>query len=66
MKDEAVKNIQVGIEEGFKYLNIYLYSYPFLENNPCYDNLRDDSRFQDIIKEEKMKYQEKRFKYGKL
>jgi len=66
MKDEAVKNIQVGIEEGFKYLNIYLYSYPFLENNPCYDNLQDDSRFQDIIKEEKMKYQEKRFKYGKL
>ncbi len=66
MKDEAVKNIQVGIEEGFKYRKIYLYSYPFLKNNPCYDNLRDDSRFQDIIKEEKMKYQEKRFKYGKL
>jgi TolB-like protein/Tfp pilus assembly protein PilF len=66
MKDEVVKNIQVGIEEGFKYRKIYLYPYPFLENNPCYDSLRDDSRFQDIIKEEKMKYQEKRFKYGKL
>ncbi len=66
MKDEAIKNIRVGIEDGYKYLNTYLYSYPFLENNPCYDNLRDDSRFQEILKEEKKKYERKLKKYSKL
>lgn len=66
MDDEAVENIQVGIEEGSKYLNVYLYPYPYLMNNPCFDNLRSDSRFKEILKEEKEKYEEKRKKYGKL
>jgi len=66
MNDEAVKYIQEGIEEGSRELSIYLYPYPYLMNNPFYDNLRDDSRFQEIVKEEKKKYEEKRRKYGKL
>ena len=66
MNDEAVENIQAGIEEGSKYLNTYLYPYPYLINNPCYDNLRNDSSFKEILKKEKMKYEEKRKKYGKL
>jgi len=66
MNDDAIENIRLGIEKGSKILNVYLYPYPFLMNNPCYDNLRDDSRFQEILKDEKRKYEEKQKKYGKL
>ena len=66
MNDEAIENIRAGIEEGSKILNICLYPYPFLMNNPCYDSLRDDSRFAEILKEEKKKHEEKQKKYGKL
>jgi serine/threonine-protein kinase len=66
MNDEAVENIRMGIEEGSKESNVYLYSYPFLINNPFYDNLRDDPSFQEIVKKEKEKYEERRKKYGKL
>ena len=66
INDEAVKNIQEGIDEGLRELNIYLYPYPYLMNNPFYDNLRDDSRFQKIVKEEKKKYDKNQKKYGKL
>ena len=57
-------NINDGIEKGFQEIFAYLYSYPVLFNNPFYDNLRDDPRFQDIIKREKKKYDEKSEKYG--
>jgi serine/threonine protein kinase/Tfp pilus assembly protein PilF len=66
MNDEAIENIRAGIEEGSKILNICLYPYPFLMNNPCYDSLRDDSRFAEILKVEKKKHEEKQKKYGKL
>jgi len=66
MKDEAIKNINVGIEEGFKKRRWYLYSYPYLESNPYYDNLRDDPRFQEILEKESKKYEEKLKKYGDL
>jgi hypothetical protein len=66
MTDEAVENIRVGMEEGSKHLNIYLYPYPYLVNNPCYDNLRKDFRFKEISREEKKRYDERRKKYGKL
>jgi serine/threonine-protein kinase len=66
MNDEAIRNIRVGIEEGLRNLFVYLYPYPFLKNNPCYDNLRNDPRFEEILEEEKKKYEEKRKKYGKL
>lgn len=66
MKEEAIKNISEGIDRSFKEINEYLYSYPFLMNNPCYDNLRDDPSFKEIVKEEKKKYEEKLKKFGKL
>jgi tetratricopeptide (TPR) repeat protein len=66
MNDEAVKNIRRGIEEGSKELNVYLYPYPFLISNPFYDNIRNDSGFREIVKEEKEKYRERQKKYGKL
>ena len=66
MKEEAIKNINEGIERGFKEGNQYLYSYPFLISNPCYDNLRDDPRFKEIVKREKKKYANKLKKFGKF
>jgi serine/threonine protein kinase len=66
MKDEAIDNINKGIEEGFKNMRDYLYSYLFLKSNPCYDNLRDDPRFKEIIKRENKRYIENSKKYGGL
>ncbi len=55
MKEEAVANIQAGIDVGF--LNgMYHYSYPSLVKNPWYKPLRDDPRFQDILKKQKAAY----------
>ena len=66
MKEEANRNIQIGIDEGFEKQRWYLYSYLYLKNNPCYDNLRDDVRFQEIMIKEEIKYEEKMKKYGDL
>jgi len=66
MKDQAIVNIEEGIKKGFDEIGDYMYSYPFLINNPCYDNLRDDSRFKGILKREKKKYEGKLKKYGEL
>jgi len=66
MKDEAIKNIKFEIEKGFIASGRYIYSYPLLKTNPCYDNLRDDSRFQKLLKQEKKKYEEILKKYSGL
>jgi serine/threonine-protein kinase len=66
LKDEAIKYIDEGIAKGFEYRLMYLYSYPYLINNPCYSNLYDDSRFQEILNKEKKKYERKLKKYGNL
>ncbi|MGB6339916.1 MAG: protein kinase [Candidatus Aminicenantaceae bacterium] len=66
MKNEAITNIQLGIERSFEMYRDYLYSYPYLKSTPCLDNLRDDSRFQEIVNIEKQKYDEKLKKYRGL
>jgi TolB-like protein/Tfp pilus assembly protein PilF len=66
MKDEAINNIKYGITNGFEIYIDYFYSYPFLMNTPCLDNLRDDPRFQEIVRLEKQKYEEKLKKYREL
>lgn len=66
MKEEAIKNIKIGIEDGFERIGMYLYPYPFLKNNPWYSNLRKDREFQEIMRTEKIRYEEKLRKYGDL
>ena len=66
MKDEAIRYIKDGIETGFEEIGDYMYSYPFLVNNPYYKNLRDDPRFEEILKTEKIKYEEKLKKYSRF
>ncbi|HZX11369.1 MAG TPA: protein kinase [Acidobacteriota bacterium] len=65
-KDEAIDNILFGIENGFKMEQAYLYSFPILSNNPCYDNLRDDPRFIEILEQQKKEYNKNMKKYGDL
>ncbi len=66
MTDDAIRNINVGIEEGFEKEFEYLYPYPFLKSNSCYDALRDDPRFKEILRKQKDAYEEIQKKYGKL
>ena len=66
MKDEAIRNIEAGIEKGFETHGECLYSYPSLAKNPVYKKLKDEPRFQEILKREEAKYKEKLEKYGKI
>ena len=66
MKNEAMTNIEIGIAKGFDIFKDYFYSYPYLRNTPCYDNLRDDPRFQEVLDKEKVKYEKKLRKYRDL
>jgi serine/threonine protein kinase/Tfp pilus assembly protein PilF len=55
MKEEALANIKKGIDAGF-WNGMYLYSYPSLVKNPWYKVLRDDPRFQEILRRQKEQY----------
>ena len=56
MPDEALANIEAGIEKGFETASDYLYSYPSLVGNPAFESLRDLPRFQQIVKGQKARY----------
>lgn len=56
MKDEAIENIRLGIKLGFKESQHYLYSYLMLKENPCFESLRDDPRFREILSEQRIIY----------
>jgi TolB-like protein len=60
MKDKAIASLQQNIKEG-KYRQ-YLY----ILNNPFFDNLRSDVRFQYIINQQKAIYEERLKKYNGL
>jgi tetratricopeptide (TPR) repeat protein len=61
LKDQAISIMQKALrsnKDSFKYL--------YLINNPHYDNLRDDPRFQKIVLDAKKIYEERLRKYGDL
>jgi serine/threonine protein kinase/tetratricopeptide (TPR) repeat protein len=64
MKDEAISNIRYGIEMGFEIQQWYLYTYLYLKYNPIYDSLRNDVRFQEIMRSQRAVYEERLQKYG--
>ncbi|MDW7761904.1 MAG: protein kinase [Acidobacteriota bacterium] len=66
MKDEALLNIEKGIETGFAERGMYLYPYPSLSRNPNFKPLRGDPRFQSILKNQKEFYLKELKKFKKL
>jgi len=66
MEDEAIQNIQEAIEKSIYEIKTYAYNYLYLKNNHFLDNLRDDSRFKEIVKQQEKIYKERLKKYGNL
>lgn len=66
MKDEAIKNIEDTIERSFHEIQTYMHSYPFLTNHRLYDNIRNDPRFQRILRQEKKKYETRIKKFNEV
>lgn len=66
MKDEAIKNIEDTIERSFHEIQTYMHSYPFLTNHRHYDNIRNDPRFQRILRQEKQKYETRTKKFNEV
>lgn len=56
MPDEALANIEAGIDRGFETAGDYLYSYPSLAGNPAFKSLRDRPRFKEILKKQRERY----------
>jgi len=63
MKDEAIQHLNMEIRKSVEIPYIFYYD---LLNNPFYDNLREDPRFQEKVKKEKKLYEEHLDKYGTL
>ena len=61
LKEEALSIIQENQNK-----NKHYYGYLYLINNPHYDNLRDDPRFQEIVKKAREIYETRLIKYGDL
>jgi TolB-like protein/predicted Ser/Thr protein kinase len=66
MKDKAVENIKKGIKNALKEKYAEYYTYPFLNSNPFYDDLRGNPQFLKILEKEKQKHEERLVKYGGL
>jgi len=63
MKDEAIQQLNKEIRGSVWEPYIF---YLHLLNNPFYDSLREDPRFQEIVKREKKLYEDHLEKYGNL
>jgi serine/threonine protein kinase/Tfp pilus assembly protein PilF len=61
LKDRTIEIMQKSLES-----NEDAFDYLYLINQPFYDNLRDDSRFQKIVADAKEIYEERLKKYGDL
>jgi tetratricopeptide (TPR) repeat protein len=66
MNDVAVADIKFGNENAYEIIKDYMYSYPYLMTNPLFRNLRADPGFQEVVRNEKAKFEEKMRKFGDL
>jgi hypothetical protein len=62
MEDEALRAIEKSTEENSGLYRAF-YSYLPLTKLSIYDGLRDDPRFQEIVRKEKEKYEQKQKRY---
>jgi serine/threonine protein kinase/Tfp pilus assembly protein PilF len=63
MKDEAIQYIEDEMKKDYEHHDC---SYISLLKSPFYDSLRDDTRFQEILKKAKQKYEERLNRFGDL
>jgi serine/threonine protein kinase/Tfp pilus assembly protein PilF len=67
MKSQVIQGIQAASgSQGFQRFRWYRFSYLALNNNPFFENLRDDPEFQSIVQAEKARYEEWVKKLGDL
>ncbi len=66
MDDEAVRNIRLGIERGFRDVKEFLYTYAYLAGNPLFRNLVSRPDFAAVLEEQKKTDRERRDKFGGL
>ncbi len=63
MKDKAIQYIEDEMKKDYEHHDC---SYISLLNSPFYDSLRDDTRFHEILKKAKQKYEERLKKFADL
>jgi len=68
MKDQALGNMQIAIDNCFDDTHDYVYFFPFLNNTRdyFYDKLRGEPRFAELLRREERKYRERLEKYSGL
>jgi len=57
-KDEAIRNIEAGIERGFQVHGWHPYSYSCLSKRPYANLLKGEPRFRRILEQQKRKFEE--------
>lgn len=55
--EKALDRIEYGIEQGFEDVKDYTFPYEYIQNNPYFRVLYDNSRFQKILGEQKQKHE---------
>jgi len=63
MKDEAIQYIEDEMKKDFEHHDC---SYFSLLHSPFYDSLREDNRFQEMLKRAKRRYEERLNRFGDL
>jgi tetratricopeptide (TPR) repeat protein len=63
MKDEAIQYIENEMKKDFEHHDC---SYFALLHSPFYDSLREDNRFQEMLKSAKRRYEERLNRFGDL
>ena len=66
LHNEAIEDIRNGIQMGFQASKEYLYGYDYLDSNPFFDGLKQDPRFQEIIRQAKKRYDRMLIEYRQL
>jgi len=66
MKAEAVRNIALGVESGFRDFKEFMYTYEYLSGNPLYGGLRSRADYEAVLEAQKRIHRERREKFGGL
>jgi tetratricopeptide (TPR) repeat protein/TolB-like protein len=68
LKNEALDNMELAIDQGFDDVQTFVYFFPFLNNTRdyFYDKVRSEPRFRELLRREELKYAERLQKYSGL